>query len=79
MKAYLANTFPDEEGPMAEEGKTIYIYGSKEKLLELCKYFSEIEKHIKENDTCHIHFSHHSTNWNKQNYIDLAVDIDEDT
>lgn len=30
MKAYLASTFSDEEGPMADEGKTVYIHGSKE-------------------------------------------------
>ena len=79
MKAYLANTFSDEEGPMAVEGKTIYIHGNKEKLLELCRYFSEIEKHIKENNTCHMHFRDYSTNWNKDSYIDVAVDIDENT
>ena len=79
MKAYLANTFADEDGPMAEEGKTVYIYGSKDKLLELCSFFSEIEKHIKENDTCHMHFSDFASKWNKESYIDIAVDIDENT
>jgi hypothetical protein len=79
MKAYLANTFSDEEGPMAEEGKTIYIHASKDKLLELCKYFSEIEKHIKQNETCHMHFRDYSQNWNKQQYIDIAIDIEEKT
>ncbi len=76
MKAYLANTFPDEEGPMAEEGKTIYIHGTLEQLLELCSYFSELEKHLRANETCHMHFQDHSRNWNKQNYIDVAIDID---
>ncbi len=79
MKAYLANTFSDEEGPMAEEGKTIYIHATKDKLLELCSYFSEIENHIKTNKTCHMHFRDHSEKWNKQDYIDIAIDINENT
>lgn len=79
MKAYLANTFSDEEGPMAEEGKTVYIHASKEKLLELASYFSEVAEHIEKNGTCHMHFRDHSKSWNKQEYIDIAVDIDENT
>ena len=38
-----------------------------------------IEKHIKENSTCHMHFRDYSTDWNKNSYIDVAVDIDENT
>ena len=79
MKAYLSSTFSDEEGPMAEEGKAVYIHGSKEKLLELADYFAAVSEHIRINGTCHMHFRDHSKTWNKNNYIDIAVDIDENT
>ncbi|MCX2802498.1 Imm32 family immunity protein [Microbulbifer thermotolerans] len=79
MKAYLASTFSDEEGPMAEEGKTVYIHASKERLLELAKYFAAVAEHIETNGTCHMHFRDYSEHWNKEEYIDVAVDIDENT
>lgn len=79
MKAYLASTFSDEEGPMAEEGKAVYIQASKEKILELSAYFASVADHIEKNGICHMHFRDHSRSWNKEEYIDIAIDLAENT
>lgn len=76
MKVFLADSFSDEEGPLAEEGKTVYIQGSREKLLELCQFFKEIANHLENDESCHMHFRDSSNSWNKQNYIDVAVDVE---
>jgi len=44
MKAYLANTFSDEEGPLAEEGKTIIIHADKNKLLAICDFSRRLQQ-----------------------------------
>lgn len=75
MKAYLANTFADEDGPMAVEGKTVYIQASKEQLMELSAFFAEVANHVQESDLCHMHFMDHAKNWNKEDYIDVSVDL----
>jgi hypothetical protein len=46
LKVFLADSFSDEEVPLAEEGKTVYLQGSKEKLLELCQFSKEVAIHL---------------------------------
>lgn len=77
MKAYIASTFSDEEGPMAEEGKTVYIVASKERLLELADYFSAVAEYLNNNDNvpCHMHFRDRSKAWDKENCIDVAIEL----
>jgi len=77
LKVFLADSFSDEEGPMAEEGKTVYIQGDKQKILELCKFFQEVAQYLENADFCHMHFQDSSSNWNKKNYIDVAVDVEK--
>jgi hypothetical protein len=77
LKVFLANSFADEEGPLAEEGKTVYVQGSKEKVLELCKFFKSVADHLENSDYCHMHFMDSSSSWNKQSYIDIAVDVEQ--
>ena len=79
MKAYLADAVSDEEVPQAEEGKTVYIQGSKQSLLELCSFFPEVAQHLKQNDTCHMHFQDDSKMRAKETHIDVSVGLDEDT
>lgn len=79
MKVYLASTFSDEDGPMAEEGKTVYIQASKDKILELSAYFASVAAHVESSGACHMHFRDHSKGWSKEEYIDIAVDIVENT
>lgn len=71
----MADKFSEEEGATILDGKTVYIQGNKEKLLELCRFFSELEKQIKENDICHMHFRDSCEKWEKGSYIDVAVEL----
>ncbi|MBU1220428.1 hypothetical protein KKF34_06210 [Myxococcota bacterium] len=77
MKVFLVDSFSDEEGPVAVEGKTVYIQGDKQKILELCKFFREIENHLENADYCHMQFRDSYDNWNKKNYIDVEVDVEK--
>jgi len=78
LKAYLADSFPDEEGSQAQEGKTVYIHGSKQSLLELCSFFAAVSQHLSQNDMCHMHFQDYSRAWAKEWHIDVSIDLDED-
>ena len=75
MKAYLANTFPDEEGPLAEEGKSVYIHGSKEKLLAVCDFFAKVAKELKDSETCHMHLMDTMEGWNRSDDVDISIEI----
>ena len=75
MKAYSANTFSEEEGPMAVEGKTVYINASKEEIVKLAKFLNRVAAYIENNDICHMHFRDYEPDWNKQTYIDLAIEL----
>ena len=78
MKAFLTETFSDEEGELAREGKTIYIRGSRQSLMELCSFFGSVAQHLKQNEACHMHFQDHAKGWAKKTHIDVSVDLDED-
>jgi len=75
LKAYLADSFADEEGSMAQEGKTVYLQGSKKGLLELCSFFEAVGQQLKQEDTCHMHFQDHLKTWAKNTHIDVVVDL----
>jgi hypothetical protein len=79
LKTFLADTFSDEEGQEALEGKTIYIQGSKQRILELCQFFEAVGEYVKQNGHCHMHFRDYLETWSKQSYIDVVVDISENT
>jgi hypothetical protein len=79
LKVYLADSFSDEEGSLAHEGKTVYLQGSKENLLELCRFFEQVAAHLGDAKICHMHFRDSSGSWNKQTHIDVVVDTDENT
>jgi len=75
MKIYLSKTHADEDGSFAEEGKLGIVYGSKEEILNLCNFFKKVEKHIKNNDICHMHFRDNCPNWNKEEHVDLEINL----
>jgi hypothetical protein len=75
MKAYLANTFSEEEGPMAVEGKTVYINASKEEIKKLAKFLDKVATYVENNDLCHMQFRDYEPDWNKKNYIDVAIEL----
>jgi len=75
MKLYATEEFADEGGPLAEEFKTAYIRGSKKELLGLCSFFKEVEKQLKIYDNFHQHFRDFSQDWDKDNSIDIDLEI----
>ena len=75
MKAYIASTFSEEEGPMAVEGKTVYINASKAEIQKLATFMAKVAKFVEENDPCHMHFRDFEPDWNKQDYIDVAIEL----
>ncbi len=77
MRAFLADSFSDEEGSIASEGKTIYIQGSKQALFELCSFFEVVSRHLEQGETCHMHFQDYLETWHKETHIDVVVDMDQ--
>lgn len=78
MKIYLSRTHSDEDGEFAEEGKMGKIYGNKEDILNLCSFFRKVEKHLRANESCHMHFRDSFVIWNKMNHIDLEINLVEE-
>lgn len=81
MNLYVSNSFSDEEGPPAIEGKTAYLQGSREELLELCAFFSRVEKHLAGNSGApfHLHFRDDRQSFDKANEIDVVIGLDQET
>ncbi len=77
MELYLANSFSDEEGEMAVEGKTVYINASKKQLIQLAEFFKDVADYVEKNDLCHMHFRDHAPDWNKENFVDVAIELKE--
>ena len=79
MKAHLSQAFSEEEGPLAIEGKTVYIEGSKEKLKQLASFLNQVSDYLDDHDLCHMHFRDYEPNWNKEEYIDVAIELKKST
>ncbi len=75
MKAYLADSFSDEDGPAATEGKLVYIRGTKEDVRELADFLDSVVNHLETSDACHLHFQDHFEKWSKAKHIDLVIDV----
>jgi lysyl-tRNA synthetase class II len=76
MKVYLADSFPDEEGEMAIEGKTVYLTATRERFIELADFFQSVSDYVQKNDLCHMHFQDHVEGWNKEDFIDIAIELE---
>ena len=46
MKLYLSKAHSDEDGPLAKEGKLGIIYSSKEDIIRLCDFFTEVQRQL---------------------------------
>ena len=79
MKAWLAETFADEEGPMAIEGRNVIIQGSKEEVRAIAEFAREVADHLESNDYCHMHLSDSMKNWNKKNHIDIQLNVEKES
>lgn len=75
MKAYLADSFSDEDGAPATEGKLVYLRGSKQEVSDLCKFLNSAVQWLEHNDSCHMHFSDFLENWSKNDQFDLIIDV----
>ena len=78
MKAYLANSFSDEEGAPASEGKLVYLRGSKNDVSDMCRFLNAAVEWLENHDSCHMHFSDFLEGWNKNDHIDLVIDVGQD-
>lgn len=76
MKLYLSKTYSDENGPYADEGKQGIIYSSKEDLIKLCDFFEKVREELSDKKTIHMHFRDSFENWNRENHIDIEVNIE---
>jgi hypothetical protein len=76
MKLFTSLFHADEDETKIEEGRYAAIFSSKEDLLKLCSFFEEVKKHISEYDNCHMHFRDSYPEWNKENHIDIEINID---
>lgn len=79
MKAFLANAFSDEEGPMAIEGKTVIVHGSKAEIMAMARFMGEVAKHLEGSPYCHLHLRDSMVGWSKSDHIDLEITVDERT
>ena len=77
MKAYLADSFSDEDGPMATEGKTVIIHASKAEVLAIARYMTEVAEHLEGANYCHMHLRDSMNGWSKSKHIDIEITVDE--
>ena len=76
MKAYSTNTFSDEEGPLADEVKSVIIQGSKSEIINLAKFVNQVANYLKSNDYCHMHLCDYMKDWDKMKHFDLEIDVE---
>lgn len=76
MKLYLSKSHSDEDGPFANEGKLAIIYSSKEDLLKLCNFFEKVKNELSNQENIHMHFRDSFNSWNRENHIDIEINIE---
>ncbi len=77
MQAFIANTFSDEEGPMAVEGKVVIVHGSRTEVLALARFFGEVAQHLENSAYCHMHLRDRMPGWSKAEHVDFEITVDE--
>lgn len=77
MNLYLSKTHSDEDDDEpVQTGKFGIINGTKNEILKLCGFFKSIEKHLKNNDNCHMHLRDYLDQWNAEKDIDIEINVD---
>ena len=79
MQAWLADTFSDEEGEVAAEGRTVIIRASKAELMAIAKFMAEVARHLEGANYCHMHLRDSMPGWSKSEHIDVEITVDERT
>jgi hypothetical protein len=78
MKLYLSKTHSDEDDDdLVTAGKLVMIYGTKQEVLELCDFFKSVEKHLNQNEFCHMHLRDHLTDWNSKENVDIEINAEK--
>ena len=77
MNLYLSKTHSDEddEEPVST-GQLAMIHGTKKEILELCDFFKSVEKHLNENEFCHMQLRDHLSGWNRTENVDIEVNAE---
>lgn len=77
MKIYLSKTHAEEDGALADEGKLGVIIGSKNDIKRLSEFLYSVSEYLESNEYCHMHFRDSFKDWNKENHIDIEINVDE--
>lgn len=76
MRAWISETFADEEGPMAVEGRSVIFRGSKEEMLAIARFMAAVAEHLDTAEFCHMHLSHHMPGWTKAEHVDIEMNVE---
>ena len=79
MKAWIVDTFSDEEGGTRVEGKDVIIHGTKAEMRAIAGFMAEVVQHLESADYCHMHLRYEMTGWSKADHVDIEVTVDERT
>ncbi|MFK8044144.1 MAG: hypothetical protein AB8B72_01515 [Crocinitomicaceae bacterium] len=77
MKLFLSKVHSEENGPNAKEGKHGIVYSSKEDIVRLSEFFNKVTEYLKTNEYCHMQFRDSFEGWNKEEHIDIEINVDE--
>ena len=75
MKAWISATYSDEEGPMAIEGKSIIVHGTKEDMKAIAAFMMSVVESLEDSDRCHVHLQDHMPGWTKGRHIDIEMNV----
>jgi len=73
MKAYATNLLAEEDGPFAEEFKTLIVRGTREELSTLCSFFAQVQEAIESGGPLHLHYRDHVKQWDSGDSIDIDL------
>ena len=76
MKLYMSKTHSDEDGQY-DEGKLCSIYCNKDDIKKLRSFIESVDDYLENNEFCHMHFRDSFSEWNKNEHIDIEIDVDE--
>ena len=77
MKAWISETHSDDDGPTPLEGKDVIIHATKEEVLALVAFMSEVADYLQNNEYCHMHLRDHMKNWDKDMHIDIELTVEK--
>ena len=76
MRAWLAQTYSDEDG-LAVEGKSVIVHGTKTDMKAIAEFMASVVEHLEGSDYCHMHLQDHMPGWKKDRHVDIEMTVDE--